>query len=84
MTFALGFANSSAVRWSLVSASSPLLWASANAAIFSAAHAVLLRPLPFKNADNLVDLTEYKSRGVGSGGVSYPRLSGLERAKHRI
>src|SRR5436305_1896944 len=29
MTFALGFANSSAVRWSLVSASSPLLWASA-------------------------------------------------------
>ena len=56
----------------------------ANAAIFSAAHAVLLCPLPFKNADNLVDLTEYKSRGVGSGGVSYPRLSGLERAKHRI
>src|SRR5256885_854247 len=29
MTFALGFANSSAIRWSLVSASSPLLWASA-------------------------------------------------------
>ena len=44
----------------------------ANAAIFSAAHAVLLRALPFKNADNLVDLTEYKSRGVDSGGVSYP------------
>src|SRR5215469_2479759 len=44
----------------------------ANAAIFSAVYAVLLRPLPFKNADRLVDLTEYKSRGVESGGVSYP------------
>src|ERR1700746_1176849 len=44
----------------------------ANAAIFSAVYAVLLRPLPFKNADHLVDLTEYQSRGVDSGGVSYP------------
>jgi len=44
----------------------------ANAAMFSAVHAVLLCPLPFKNADDLVDLTEYKSRGVDSGGVSYP------------
>lgn len=44
----------------------------ANAAIFSAVYAVLLRPLPFKNADDLVDLTEYTSRGVDRGGVSYP------------
>jgi putative ABC transport system permease protein len=44
----------------------------ANAAIFNAVYAVLLRPLPFKNAGDLVDLTEYKSRGVDSGGVSYP------------
>ena len=44
----------------------------ANAAIFSAVDAVLLRSLPFKNADELVDLTEYRSRGVDSGGVSYP------------
>lgn len=43
----------------------------ANAAIFSAVYAVLLRPLPFRDADHLVDLTEYKSRGVDSG-VSYP------------
>lgn len=44
----------------------------ANAAIFSIVEAVLLRPLPFKNADRLVDLTEYKSQGVDSGGVSFP------------
>ncbi|MGB2644112.1 MAG: ABC transporter permease [Candidatus Acidiferrum sp.] len=44
----------------------------ANAAIFSVVEQVLLRTLPFKNADRLVDLTEYKSRGVESGGVSFP------------
>jgi len=44
----------------------------ANAAIFSTVYTVLLRPLPFRNADHLVDLTEYKSSGVDSGGVSYP------------
>lgn len=44
----------------------------ANAAIFSVVDAVLLRSLPFKNADRLVDLTEYKTGGVDSGGVSFP------------
>jgi putative ABC transport system permease protein len=44
----------------------------ANAAIFSVVHAVLLRSLPFKNANRLVDLTEYKPGGVDNGGVSYP------------
>jgi putative ABC transport system permease protein len=43
-----------------------------NAAIFSVVDAVLLRALPFKNADRLVDLTEYKTGGVDSGGASYP------------
>ncbi len=44
----------------------------ANAAIFSVVHTVLLRSLPFKNADRLVDLTEYKLRGVDSSGASFP------------
>ncbi len=44
----------------------------ANAAIFSVVDAVLLRSLPFKNADRLVDLTEYRPGGVDKGGVSFP------------
>jgi predicted permease len=44
----------------------------ANTAIFSVVDAVLLRSLPFKNADRLVDLTEYRPAGVDTGGVSYP------------
>jgi predicted permease len=44
----------------------------ANTAIFSIVEAVALRPLPFKDANRLVDLTEYKLGGVDSGGVPYP------------
>jgi predicted permease len=44
----------------------------ANAAIFSVVESVLLRPLPFKNADRLVDLTEYRPGAVDRGGVSFP------------
>jgi len=44
----------------------------ANTAIFSVVHSILLRSLPFNNADRLVDLTEYKLHGVDSGGASYP------------
>ncbi len=44
----------------------------ANTAIFSIVDAVLLRPLPFKNADRLLDLTEYNPGKVDSTGVPYP------------
>jgi putative ABC transport system permease protein len=44
----------------------------ANAAIFSIVEAVLLRSLPFKNADRLVDLAEYRPGAVSQAGVSFP------------
>ena len=44
----------------------------ANAAIFSVVDTVLLRSLPFQQADQLVDLTEYKTGDIDSGGVSFP------------
>ena len=47
----------------------------ANTAIFSVVDAVLLRSLPFKDANRLVDLTEYRPGAVDSG-VSYPDYLG--------
>jgi putative ABC transport system permease protein len=44
----------------------------ANTAIFSIVDAVLLRPLPFKNAGRVVDVTEYSPGKVDSTGVPYP------------
>jgi putative ABC transport system permease protein len=44
----------------------------ANTALFGILDAVLLRPLPFKNSDRLVDMTEYSPRKVDSAGVSFP------------
>ncbi len=45
----------------------------ANAAIFSAIHAVLLRPLPFKNSDRLVLVNEYNPGNVAKTGSPYIR-----------
>lgn len=44
----------------------------ANAAIFSIVDSVLFRPLPYKNADRLIDLTEYRPGAIRQAGVSYP------------
>jgi putative ABC transport system permease protein len=44
----------------------------ANTAIFSVVHAVLLRPLPFKDPGRLVRLTEYSPGKVDEAGVPYP------------
>jgi hypothetical protein len=40
----------------------------ANAAIFSAVHAVLLRPLPFPNSDRLVLVNDYNPGNVAKTG----------------
>ncbi|MGH9643536.1 MAG: ABC transporter permease, partial [Terriglobales bacterium] len=44
----------------------------ANAALFSVVDNVLLRPLPFRDADRLVDVTTYRPRSVEQAGVAYP------------
>src|SRR5262244_3657471 len=46
----------------------------ANTAIFSVAHALLLRPLPYHEPDRLVQLTNKTSRARRSG-ISYPNYS---------
>ncbi len=52
----------------------------ANVAIFSAIDAVLLRPLPFKDADRLVMICEFKAGNVGKTGSPFVRYR--ERAAH--
>jgi putative ABC transport system permease protein len=44
----------------------------ANTAIFSVMDAVLLRSLPYKNPDRLIDLTEYRPGAISAAGVSFP------------
>lgn len=44
----------------------------ANTTLFSVLHGVLLRPLPYPDADRLVILTESRDGSVGGSNVSYP------------
>ena len=74
--FDLRFGLRQILRNSFVSAVCVLTLAlgiGANAAIFSAVHAVLLRPLPFKNADRLVLVNEYNPGNVAKTGSPYIR-----------
>ena len=44
----------------------------ANTAMFSVAHGVLLRPLPFRDPDRIVLLSEYNPGKVATAGVPFP------------
>ena len=56
----------------------------ANTAIFSVVNAVLLRPLPFPNADSLVALFETDlQRGLQRGSHSYPNFMDM-RAQNTV
>jgi len=52
----------------------------ANAAIFSIVNAVLLRPLPYKNPEQLVRVTgEFRMLNQHDGGLSVPEFSDLQK-----
>lgn len=55
----------------------------ANAAIFSAVYAVMLKPLPFHNAGELVRVFEANNRaGIDGSGCSYPEFMEWKRRNH--
>jgi len=55
----------------------------ANTAIFSAVYAVLLKPLPFRNAGQLVRVFEANDRaGIGGTGCSYLEFQEWQRQNH--
>src|SRR2546422_10912467 len=55
----------------------------ANTAIFSVVNAVLLRPLPFSNSDQLMAVWESdQTRGVLRGSYSYPNFMDLREQNH--
>jgi predicted permease len=53
----------------------------ANTAIFSVVYGVLLRPLPYKDADRLIVMNETTPR-VGAVGVSYPNFLDWREQSH--
>src|SRR5919109_11229 len=55
----------------------------ANTAIFSVVNAVLLRPLPYAQADQLFNVFQAKPQdGIGATGWSYPNFAELREQNH--
>src|SRR5438034_10030374 len=51
----------------------------ANSAVFSAIDAILLRPLPFPNGDQLMELQQFDSKNPNESFVAPPRLADWDR-----
>jgi predicted permease len=58
--------------FSLIAIITLALGIGANTAIFSIANAILLRPLPIKDGDRIVDIRSYMPRDNRPHGISYP------------
>ncbi len=73
-----------APSFSIVATIALALGIGANSAIFSVVNAVLLRPLPFTNSEQLMTVWETdQQRGQERGSYSYPNLTDL-RAQNRV
>jgi putative ABC transport system permease protein len=71
--------------FSIVATIALALGIGANTAIFSVVNAVLLRPLPFPNPDQLMSVWESdQTRGVLRGSYSYPNFLDLRDQNHSL
>jgi putative ABC transport system permease protein len=72
-----------APSFSIVATIALALGIGANTAIFSVVNAVLLRPLPFPNSEQLMTLWETEqTRAVERGSVSYPNFADWREQNH--
>src|SRR6266404_5742293 len=72
-----------APSFSIVATIALALGIGANTAIFSVVNAVLLRPLPFPNSEQLMSVWEADyTRGQERGSYSYPNFADLREQNH--